>query len=369
MSSTASRLWKMASLEKHQDKSIPKYQARYFESSMKKSHHEQDLVMLALLHAQMGRLEVLKRLIEELASERQELNLNLNLYREVKAAWDWFFDHSLDMQCITTTDGHFKRVNQAFTDTLGFSQEAFLAHPSTYFIHPDDIEKTLAMQQTIIEGVNCVNFENRYRDSNGKWHWLSWRCPATTSKNQFLYAIARDVTESKRTEAETLFRALHDPLTGLSNRSAFEQELTSAFARMERNPANQVALLMIDLDGFKNVNDTYGHPAGDEALKQVSSRFASIQRAGDLVCRLGGDEFAWLAEGMTPVETEPLAQRLVQSVEQPINLGTTSVKISCSIGIATSPGTANSAKSLIAQADAAMYQAKKSGNYRIMTYA
>lgn len=335
---------------------------------MEHDNPEQDLAILARLRAQAERLKTLESRIEELEREREllldsseRINTDLERYQQIKDEWEWFFENSLDLLCIAGTDGYFKRVNRAFTETLGYSAQELLGRPFTDFIHPDDIAGTRTVLQQLGAGEDCLYFENRFLDRAGRWHWLAWRCPGTTPGVSLIYAIARDVTENKRTEQEILFRAMHDSLTGLSNRAAFEAELAHAIARHMRDPDKQIALFIIDLDGFKSVNDTHGHAAGDQLLRLVAERFMSIQRRSDVVCRLGGDEFAWLAEGLAPIETAPLAARLVDAIGQPFVLDDIAVAIGCSIGIATFPGAATDARTLSAQADAAMYKAKKSG--------
>jgi len=336
---------------------------------------ESDITELAMLRAQAERLEALERRIAELESERStlleasdRLNAELARQRQIKEEWDWFFDHSLDLLCLAGSDGYFKRVNRAFVATLGFTAEELISRPFIDFVHPDDVSMTLQELGGLTLGADSVHFENRYRDAKGNWHWLAWRCPAPSSSNASLYAIARDVTENKRTEAEVLFLATHDVLTGLANRVAFESELVNAMARASRNPAAQIVFFIIDLDGFKSVNDTYGHVAGDELLRQIGSRFASIRRRSDFVCRLGGDEFVWMAEGLDGTGAAALANRLLDVSRMPINIDGIPISISCSIGCSTFPDPAGDAKSLLEQADKALYMVKGSGKNQFLHY-
>ncbi|MBI3283491.1 MAG: GGDEF domain-containing protein [Burkholderiales bacterium] len=342
---------------------------------MKRDNYERDLAILKRLRAQAEEVEALRARVAQLELEKNALlrtsgrmNEELEHYLQVKKEWDWFFDNSPDLLCIAGTDAYFKRVNPAFTETLGYSAEELLRHPFFHFVHPDDIERTQRELQKLNEGQDCINFENRYRDSAGNWHWLAWRCPGTTPNVPLIYAIARDITEQKRSEAEILYLAEHDPLTGLSNRAAFESELASAIARTERDAKKRLALLMIDLDGFKAINDNYGHAAGDHLLKLVAARFQSMQRRSDLVCRLGGDEFAWLTEGAARTETEALAARLSEAILRPFALEEITLTIGCSIGISSFPWPARNAADLLKQADAAMYKVKKTGKNGYLSY-
>lgn len=325
-------------------------------------------ITLESLRLKAARLEELERRIATLEAEKMaisrstaQLNKELARVKREKEDWDWFFDHSMDILCIASLDGYLKRVNKAFTDTLGFSPEDLLKSPFIDFVHPDDVENTLIALKALGEGSDCINFENRYRDVSGEWHWLSWRCPALTYEANKLFAIATDITESKQTQAEILYRARHDYLTGLLNRAAFEHELNAAILRTERHDSSQIALILIDLDGFKRVNDDYGHAVGDQVLRQTANRFKSIQRKNDVVCRIGGDEFVWVIEGIEPLDVSALSERIVTTIGQPFNVENDKVSIGCSIGISTYPKPAPDAKALYTQADSAMYSVKRSG--------
>ena len=162
-------------------------------------------------------------------------------------------------------------------------------------------------------------------------------------------------------------RSLHDPLTGLANRSLFFDRVGHAIARLGRQPGLQIAVLYIDLDGFKNVNDTLGHARGDRLLVLVAERLRTVVRAADSVGRLGGDEFAVLLEDMTTAEgAATVAERALKLLTQPFELAGQSVNVSASIGIA-SRGEANvDADELIKEADEAMYEAKRAGKGRVM---
>ena len=162
-------------------------------------------------------------------------------------------------------------------------------------------------------------------------------------------------------------RSLHDPLTGLANRSLFFDRVGHAIARLGRQPGLQIAVLYIDLDGFKNVNDTLGHARGDRLLVLVAERLRTVVRAADSVGRHGGDEFAVLLEDMTTAEgAATVAERALKLLTQPFELAGQSVNVSASIGIA-SRGEANvDADELIKEADEAMYEAKRAGKGRVM---
>lgn len=126
-----------------------------------------------------------------------------------------FFDLALDLCCIATLDGYFKRVNRSFTNVLGFSTEELLSRPFLELVHPDDLEATQREITRLSEGGNTINFENRYRHKDGSWVWLAWACPAPEPDGQFLYAVARDITRQK--EAERELRIRDSILTSMQN--------------------------------------------------------------------------------------------------------------------------------------------------------
>ena len=294
----------------------------------------------------------------------EHVTARLKLYQQIKDEWDWFFEHSKDALFVAGMDGFFKRVNHSFTETLGYTKEELITYPLTKYLHPDDVSATMAEINNLGTGKDGSSFVNRYKDKTGNWHWMSWRCPATLPAMPLIYAIGRDITETRRSEQEVMYRATHDYLTGLSNRSAFDLALAHAIGRTGRDPDKQLALLMIDLDGFKNINDTLGHSAGDQLLQMVASRFKGLQRQNEMIGRIGGDEFGWFAEGLAPVDAESFATRLVNAIRQPFELDGNTVLIGASIGISTYPTPAKDVKMLEKQADFAMYAAKKSGRNR-----
>jgi diguanylate cyclase (GGDEF)-like protein len=182
-------------------------------------------------------------------------------------------------------------------------------------------------------------------------------------------AILRDVGEKKRAVAQVEYLATHDSLTGLPNRRLFFERLARAIDVAEQDE-KLMALMFIDLDGFKQVNDVLGHAAGDELLRVVASRLRSHLRAADTVARLGGDEFAVIVEQLTHVDPiSELASVLLRTVAEPIVLDGATATVSASIGIVICPLEAKSCKQMMVDADRAMYAAKAAGKGRFLFYA
>ena len=343
--------------------------------SQDSDQNQEQSSVLDQLRIQASRVEELSRKIAQLEQDhnqceysKQQIAEQLAGYKEIMAEWVWFFNHSLDMLCVTGPDGRLKRVNNAMVEAYGVSREELCAMSFGAFVHEDDLQRARDALKDLQEGQDSVNLELRCLHKTKGWRWISWTCPANGGKVQDRYSIGRDITESKLTEAELLFRAQHDPLTTLANRSVFDQSLEQAIARTGRILMNHVALLVIDLDGFKAINDQFGHAAGDHLLKVLGTRFAESQRKSDMVFRIGGDEFAWMVESGSEVLLEPLAERIIELVRQPVEFGSHTLQVGCSIGASLCPEQATDAKTLFEQADAAMYKIKKAGKNGFMVY-
>jgi diguanylate cyclase (GGDEF)-like protein len=177
----------------------------------------------------------------------------------------------------------------------------------------------------------------------------------------------RDISERKALEEQLRQLAFHDPLTLLANRNLFRDRVQHALTLVQRG-RHQVAVMFLDVDNFKNINDSLGHDAGDRLLQAVAQRLIKSTRFSDTVARLGGDEFAILLEGITTIaEVESMAAALIAGLEQPFALSATEVRVSASIGVAFSTFEAG-AEALLSKADIAMYHAKAAGKSRFVTF-
>src|SRR5947209_15839485 len=194
------------------------------------------------------------------------------------------FELTSDLLATISLEGRFTMLNPAWEQVLGWTREELVARPIQELMHPDDVEQTLTL---MLAGsrhpAHLENFTNRYRHRDGSWRWLLWsaRCDGET-----WYAAAKDITDRMWLERQ----ALHDPLTRLPNRLLLMDRTRQALARLHRSKG-VVALLFIDLDRFKAVNDSFGHDVGDRLLVGVSERLAKMMRDSDTIARLGGDEF------------------------------------------------------------------------------
>jgi diguanylate cyclase (GGDEF)-like protein len=206
--------------------------------------------------------------------------------------------------------------------------------------------------------------------ADGSWRVLEWT-GTDLSDDPAVGGIvinSRDVSERKALEDALIHQAFHDALTGLANRALFTDRIGHALARSERQP-RRLAVLFLDLDDFKTVNDTLGHAAGDRLLAEIGQRIAAELRAGDTAARLSGDEFAVLLEDITEDDAATVtATRVLQAIERPLTIDGHELRMSASAGIAYGHGSSETADDLLAEADVAMYHAKEQGKARHATF-
>lgn len=195
--------------------------------------------------------------------------------------------------------------------------------------------------------------------------WIDWRASSVEASperpGKRIVGIFRDITARKRAELQTAYRALHDSLTGLPNRMAYMEQLQRAHVEAELT-GRQLAVMFLDLDRFKTVNDSFGHDGGDRLLIEVGRRLQHCLRKTDLVARFGGDEFAILARGYKgPADINRLAQRIIKTIAEPTPIDNVEVETGVSIGITSFPEDRSPVEDLITNADLALYRAKQSG--------
>ena len=267
------------------------------------------------------------------------------------------FEMTSDLLATISLDGRFTLLNPAWEKLLGWSREELLAAPLQEFMHPDDVEQTLVQMSAGEDEEQLETFSNRYRHRDGSWRWLLW---SARRDGDTWYAAVKDVTDRIWLERQ----ALHDPLTKLPNRLLLLDRACQALTRLHRSDG-VVAMLFIDLDKFKAVNDNLGHEAGDRLLMGISERLAALMRDSDTVARLGGDEFVILAEDLeNEQEALALAQRVIDAVEAPFPLKSTEVAMLASVGVSVARDPDADPETMLSEADVAMYRAKAAGGQR-----
>lgn len=272
-----------------------------------------------------------------------------------------FFDLSHDMLCTFDRAGNAVELNAAWEHHLGYSAAELRSAEPFEFLHPDERKRSEVGVATLFEGVEGVGFENRYRAKDGSWHWLSWSATLAADED-LIYARATDITELKRVEserenllAEVAALARSDALTGLPNRRALDEQLPREMARARRAESD-LCLAIVDLDRFKDYNDTHGHLAGDEMLRRCAQAWDSELRGEDTIVRFGGEEFLVVLP-----DTEPeLGAEIVERLRAATPPGQT-----CSAGLACW-NLSESAEDLVGRADSALYRAKASGRDRLV---
>lgn len=268
-----------------------------------------------------------------------------------------WFELSNGLLCVADREGRFTRVNGAWTEALGYAAPELVERPFLDFVHPDDRDATVAATEALsTDGSAVVDFENRYRAKDGTWRWLLW---TARSDGEQIYAVAKDITDRKHAEHARLRNAavlaLTDELTGLPNRRVWDEHLPRELARAGRS-GEPLCVAMLDLDGLKALNDTRGHQAGSDAIRQAAAAWDDVLRGTDLLVRFGGDEFAALLPGTGISDAEVIGERLRAAI--------TGLEVTVSIGIAQwAPG--DSIDAIVERADEALYAAKRAGRDRL----
>ncbi|MFB8101485.1 MULTISPECIES: bifunctional diguanylate cyclase/phosphodiesterase [Streptomyces] len=282
---------------------------------------------------------------------------------------------SSDVIMIAAPSGTLRYVSPAAAGVYGRDAEDLVGAELSSIIHPDDLGRVVHEVRRFLAAPPheepTTRIECRFRSGTGDW----LHAESTVNRHQGgLLLNSRDVTERVRLQAQLQHNAEHDPLTDLPNRALFTSRVRQALTGRRAGDSG-TAVLFIDLDGFKAVNDTIGHQAGDELLIQAARRLQESVRAGDTAARLGGDEFAALImgdgtrdQGAREYQVHEIADRLRLTLSQPYRIGPSEVRVAASIGVAfAEPGITPT--DLMRNADLAMYRAKAGGKDRVELYA
>jgi len=270
-----------------------------------------------------------------------------------------FFEISPDLLCIINTNGLFISANSAWKSILCYSKEEIVGHEFINFVHKDDVNITIDAIIELQKKQTTISFTNRYKHKGGEYKYLEWR---SILRGDLIYSSARDITEKKISEISMANMAYKDPLTGLSNRAALFQKLSQAIEET-RQLHKLLGILCIDLDGFKKINDTFGHKAGDTVLITTSTRLLSILRSTDLVTRTGGDEFVVILCNLNESKDAGLiSTKIIKKISEDIKIqGQTIVSVGASVGISVYPENGETIDELLLAADNAMYSSKRNG--------
>jgi diguanylate cyclase (GGDEF)-like protein/PAS domain S-box-containing protein len=279
--------------------------------------------------------------------------------------------NSVDVNMILDANGAVDYESSSVERVLGFRPEDRIGRSAFEFIHPDDLARGSELLGDVVSAPGAMGSgEFRLRHADGSWRWLE-----IVGKNLFddpavggLVVNYRDITTRKTLEDELRHQAFHDSLTGLANRALFIDRLDHALTLTRRNP-RPLAVLFVDLDDFKTINDSLGHGEGDAILIAAAERLREALRTGDTIARMGGDEFAVLVED-PPAASAPtdVADRLLAVLQAPFTHGGKELFVHASVGISVLTSRTQTADELLRNADVSMYMAKSKGKNRIEVF-
>jgi len=268
----------------------------------------------------------------------------------------------LDTVFVVDESDHIVFVSDACTALLGYLPDELVGTNITRYMHPEDLDATRASITRVMSGQPHFDFRNRYIRKDGAVVYILWAAFWSEEVGARI-GVARNVTALAKAEEELRFLAHHDPLTKLTNRSLFNDRLISALRTAQRQ-GNELALLFLDINDFKSINDLHGHAAGDRVLCIVAQRLKSCVREIDTVARIGGDEFTVLLTDVT--SRDAITQRLdqihqVMSEPLPPEFAALTMPL-CSIGVAYYPEHGKDADTLLTHSDSEMYRMKRYRN-------
>jgi diguanylate cyclase (GGDEF)-like protein/PAS domain S-box-containing protein len=281
---------------------------------------------------------------------------------------DWLVRHVPSPTLVLDDCGTIRRINPNATTLLGYAAADLAATSISYLVYPADVAPLTAILEAADPSQDGP-LECRIRHRDG--HWLTVELTLSQVQShgagRALLATLHDVTKWKALEEQLTLQAYHDPLTGLPNRAMFVERLEQAIGR-RRYHARGAAVVYLDLDDFKIVNDSLGHVEGDNLLRQVAARLGEAVRPGDTAARLGGDEFALLLDDVDEDGAVAVGSRALAALNQPFELTEHAVRIGATVGIALSASTSPDAVDMLRAADIAMYSAKASGKGRVRVF-
>ena len=271
-----------------------------------------------------------------------------------------------DLHTVVSVDGSYRFVSTAGAAAFGWTADDLLGQPQASFTHPDDEALLADIHRALLaEGTGAVTTVRRFRCRDGSYRWTESRSRLDDSSGeQLVVSAVRDIADRRKSELDLQRQADTDPLTGVANRTVFMDRLRHALHRLDRHDG-LVAVLFLDLDRFKLINDSLGHHVGDSVLAQMAERLLAVLRPEDTLARLGGDEIAVVAEDLTsPDDAVALGARIIEAGRTPFLVGDEQFVCTTSAGIAVTTDPRHDAEGLLQEADLALYRAKDRGRNR-----
>ena len=288
--------------------------------------------------------------------------------RESEVRYRLLFEQNAAGVCVMDAQGVITDCNNTFATLLGEPRAALKGkHLRDYYVRSVEHDELMSM---LHDGGNLNSIEVEMRKSDNTTRWLLQNLVALGERgHHVVHMTVVDISDRKLAEEQIEFHAYHDVLTNLPNRKLFADRLRQNLTHARRS-GKPLAVMFIDIDNFKSINDSLGHTSGDELLLEMSYRLRHCVREADTVARIGGDEFTViLSELRHPEDAANVAQKVLRSIQVPLSLGGMPIEVTASIGIALFPVDGNDPETLIRNADSAMYRAKESGrnNYQLCT--
>ena len=302
---------------------------------------------------------------------RAQLLVELEALRAIEQEYRLLLDESSDPIFAFFPNGEYRYVNRAFARGVGRSTDQIIGHRIWDIFPKEEADKRFAVVRWVFEHAETKNIEVRVPTSQGDHYYLTTVKPIIGERGEVVsvICISKDITERKLMEQRLAHLAQHDALTDLPNRALFSDRLKSALAHARRDNS-RFAVLSLDLDHFKPVNDNFGHLAGDRLLKAVAQRLLSCIRESDSVGRIGGDEFLILLPHLSSnKDARRVADKIHRILSDPFELEEVGqVRIGSCIGIAIFPEHGDAELDLLRHADAALYHAKRHGRNRVQLF-
>lgn len=315
-------------------------------------------------------LNKLKRDIQLVNDDKTTYQDNI---QALEKRFDSIFENTSTGIAFIGLDGRVLRVNHSLCELLGYTEASFLEMNFYYLIYPNELHNLqLHLQQLIDRKISIYQSEQQCFKKNGETIWVTSTLTLireANNKPSYFICQIQNITLQKKAEERLSHMAYHDPLTGLANRNKLEQFMGHILASARRHQQS-FGLLFLDLDRFKNINDTIGHEAGDLLLQIIGERLRNTVRSTDMVARLGGDEFVLLITDVKKTESLAIiAQKILESVLQVVVIKGQEIYTTTSIGISSYPFDGQTMQTLMKNADLALYRAKEQGrnNYQFYT--
>ncbi|MFN2332627.1 MAG: diguanylate cyclase domain-containing protein [Halomonas sp.] len=277
---------------------------------------------------------------------------------DLKALYPKLIHLMLDTVFVVDRDNQIVFVSDACEAMLGYRADELTGTTITDYMHPDDLAASLDSITRVMNGQPHLDFRNRYIRKDGGVVHILWSARWYEEEGVRI-GVARDVSALRQAEEELRYLAHHDPLTGLTNRSLFYDRLASAINAAHRYQSG-LALLFLDLNDFKLINDVHGHAMGDRVICSVARRLEGCVRETDTVARMGGDEFTVLLTDIPSSDAlSAKVEQILAALAEPLGADFVGIVLSCSIGVARYPADGEDADTLLSHADSDMYRIKR----------